>query len=104
MSQTVRHPGEVLRDDFMAPLGLTANALAMALRIPSSRITDLIKDDDPKSVTPEMALLLANYFGTMTDFWINLQTTYDFAHARGQPAGGSRAIRNAESLSRLHEL
>ena len=104
MSQTIRHPGEVLRDDFMAPLGLTANALAMALRIPATRITDLIKDDDPKPVTPETALLLANYFGTMTDFWINLQTTYDFARARQEPTGGSRATRNAESLSRLHEL
>ncbi len=104
MSPTVRHPGEVLRDDFMAPLGLTANTLAMALRTPSSRITDLIRDDDPKPITPETALLLANYFGTMTDFWINLQMTYDFAHPRQGSTGGPHAMRNAESRSRLQEL
>ncbi len=104
MSHSVRHPEEVLRNDFMAPLGLSADALAMALRVPVTRITDITKNDDPRAMTQSTALLLANYFGTMTDFWMNLQVAYDLSRASTNAAAESRAIRRPETGSRLQDL
>jgi antitoxin HigA-1 len=75
------HPGEVLREEFMKPLGLSANALAIALRVPATRIGDIVKADRPRSVTADTAIRLARYFGTTPDFWINLQAGYDLSVA-----------------------
>lgn len=104
MSQTTSHPGDVLRNDFMAPLGLSANGLAMALRVPSTRITAIVTDTDPQPITSETVLLLANYFGTMTDFWINLQAAYDLTRVRGSLPGGLRMAHAPEARSRLQDL
>ena len=104
MSHSVRHPGQVLRNDFMAPLGLSADALAMALRVPVTRITDIVTNDDPRAMTQSTALLLANYFGTMTDFWMNLQAAYDLSRAPANAAGGSHATRPPETGSHLQDL
>jgi antitoxin HigA-1 len=69
------HPGEVLRDDFMSPLGLSANALARALAITPARINDIVRGR--RGITADTALRLARYFGTDAQSWLNLQTNYD---------------------------
>jgi len=69
------HPGEVLREEFLVPLGVNAHALAMELRVPAPRINDIVRER--RSITPDTALRLARYFGTTPQFWLNLQTSYD---------------------------
>ena len=69
------HPGEVLREEFMEPLGLSANALAMALRVPAPRINDVVRER--RGVSPDTALRLARYLSTTPQFWVNLQASYD---------------------------
>ena len=71
------HPGEILREEFMVPLGLSANALATALRIPATRIGEIIKEN--RSVTADTALRLARYFGTTPQFWLALQSAHDLS-------------------------
>ncbi len=71
------HPGEVLREEYMAPLGLSANALATALRVPATRIGEIIKES--RAVTADTALRLARYFGTSPQFWLNLQSGHDLS-------------------------
>jgi addiction module HigA family antidote len=73
------HPGEILREEFMEPLGLTAHALAMALRVPATRIGDIVRER--RAITPNTALRLARYFGTSPDLWIGLQIDYDLRTA-----------------------
>jgi len=73
------HPGEVLREDFMAPLRLSMNRLALDLRVPVTRIAEILRGQ--RRVTPETALRLARYFNTTPLFWMNLQTTYDLQMA-----------------------
>jgi len=75
------HPGEVLREEFMKPLGLSANALALALRVPATRIGDILRDDKPRAVSADTAMRLARYFGTTAQFWLNLQCAYDLSIA-----------------------
>jgi|SRR5919112_1262557 addiction module HigA family antidote len=79
------HPGEVLREEFLEPLGLSANALATALRVPAPRVNDIIRER--RAITPDTALRLARYFGTTPQFWLNLQTSYDLKIAI-QESGG----------------
>lgn len=69
------HPGEILREEFMVPLGLSAYALAAALRVPAPRVNDIVRER--RGVTPDTALRLARYFGTTPRFWLNLQVSYD---------------------------
>ncbi len=69
------HPGEILREEFLEPLELTAHALSVALRVPAPRINDLARER--RSVTPDTALWLARYFKTTPQFWMNLQTSYE---------------------------
>jgi addiction module HigA family antidote len=69
------HPGEVLREEFLDPLGMTAHALAQALRVPAPRVNDLVRER--RRVTLDTALRLARYFDTSPQFWLNLQTSYD---------------------------
>ena len=69
------HPGEILREDYLAPLGLSVNALAHALRVPSTRLHEIVKER--RSVTPDTALRLARYFGGDPRSWLNLQAEYD---------------------------
>lgn len=74
------HPGEMLREDFLIPLGLTANRLAIELHVPSSRIADLVHER--RAMTADTALRLSRYFGMSPDFWMTLQTNYDLQTAR----------------------
>lgn len=76
----IEHPGEVLYNDFLVPLGLSSNQLAMALRIPPPRITELVRGR--RGMTPDTALRLACYFGTTAEFWMGLQTAHDLFWAR----------------------
>jgi len=73
------HPGETLADE-LAARGLSANALALKLRVPANRITGIIRGE--RSISAETALRLARYFGTSAAFWINLQSHYDLDVAR----------------------
>jgi addiction module HigA family antidote len=81
MTRITTHPGEVLREEFMKPLGLSASALARDLDVPVNRITGIIADIDPRSVTPDTALRLEQHFGMDAQFWLNLQTEYDLTKA-----------------------
>ncbi|MDR0439791.1 MAG: HigA family addiction module antidote protein [Candidatus Accumulibacter sp.] len=74
------HPGEVLREEFMIPLGLSANALAASLQVPAPRINDVARER--RAVTADTALRLARFFGTSAEFWMGLQVDYDTARAR----------------------
>lgn len=74
------HPGEVLSEEFLKPLGLTQVALAQHLAVPVQRINELVRGK--RGVTPETAWLLAGAFGTTPDFWVNLQTAHDLAATR----------------------
>jgi len=69
------HPGEVLREDFLLPLGMSANALAKALNVPAPRINDLVRER--RGVTADTAMRLARYFGGDARSWLNLQAAYD---------------------------
>ena len=65
----------------MAPLGLSANALALALRVPATRIGAIIRAERPRAVSADTALRLARYFGTTPEFWLNLQSAHDLSLA-----------------------
>ena len=69
------HPGEVLLEDFMKPLNLTANRLALELHVPATRIGEIVHER--RRITAETALRLARYFRTNAEFWLNLQNFYD---------------------------
>ena len=73
-------PGEVLREDFMEPLGLSANALAKALHVPPNRITSIL--NGTRSITADTALRLARYFTTTPQSWLNLQKNYELDVAK----------------------
>ena len=69
------HPGEILRADFMEPLQLSMNRLALDLHVPVTRIAEIVHER--RGITPDTALRLARYFKTTPLFWMNLQTAYD---------------------------
>jgi antitoxin HigA-1 len=68
------HPGEILREEFMAPLGLSMNRMAMDLRVPVTRIADIV--NERRGITADTALRFARYFKNSPTFWMNLQTRY----------------------------
>jgi len=69
------HPGEILREDFLAPLGMSAHALAKALHVTPARVNEIVKEK--RGITPDTALRLARYFGGDANSWLNLQQAYD---------------------------
>jgi addiction module HigA family antidote len=74
------HPGEILREAFLVPLGMSARQLAIALGVPANRISDLCRER--RDVTADTALRLGTYFGTSAQFWMNLQTAHDLSKAQ----------------------
>jgi antitoxin HigA-1 len=76
------HPGEILREEFMVPLHLNANKLALALHVPAPSIYEIVKEE--RGISPEMALRLGYVFGTTPDFWLNLQSEFDLRVVRNQ--------------------
>lgn len=75
------HPGEILKDELVAR-GLSAHALALALRLPASRINQIVRGE--RSITPETALRLARYFGGSPGIWLRLQVAYDLCRAEAE--------------------
>lgn len=69
------HPGEILREDYLVELGMSANALAKALKVPAPRINDIVRER--RGVTADTALRLARYFGGDAQSWLNLQSSYE---------------------------
>lgn len=69
------HPGEILREQYLVPLGLSAGALAKHLNVPRTRIERLVNEQ--VAMTPDTALRLAKHFATTPNFWLNMQTAYD---------------------------
>ncbi len=69
------HPGEILNEDYLKPLNLSMNRLALDLRVPVTRIAELVHGR--RAVTPDMALRLSRYFHTTPAFWLNLQSNFD---------------------------
>jgi len=69
------HPGEVLREDYLKPLNMSANALAVALKVPASRINDIVLER--RGVTVDTAMRIVRYFGGDVQTWMNLQTAYE---------------------------
>lgn len=76
------HPGEHLREDYLEPLGMSANALALALRVPATRINDIVREK--RAITPDTALRLGKYFKTSAEYWLNWQSAYDLKTADTQ--------------------
>ena len=83
------HPGEILREDYLAPLGLSARALAKALHVPAPRINDIVRER--RGITADTALRLARHFGGDARSWLNLQAAYDLRLAE---------IKSARRISR----
>ncbi|HJU22850.1 MAG TPA: HigA family addiction module antitoxin [Casimicrobiaceae bacterium] len=69
------HPGEILREEFLMPLQMSAHALSQAIRVPATRVNDIV--NAKRGITADTALRLARYFGNSPDFWMNLQAAYD---------------------------
>ena len=78
------HPGEILSEEFLKPLGLSMNQLALALRVPGNRINAIVAGH--RGITADTALRLGRYFGTSPQFWINLQARYDLESAKDELA------------------
>jgi addiction module HigA family antidote len=78
------HPGKVLRDEFMVPLGLNAANLARELAVSITDIREIIRAENPRSMAAGISLRLAYYFGTTPEFWLNLQAAHDISVARAE--------------------
>jgi antitoxin HigA-1 len=79
MPRVRTHPGEVLREEFMAPLGLSARALGAAIEVPANRLSEIARGR--RDVSADTALRLGRYFGTDPRFWLNLQAAHDLSKA-----------------------
>ena len=96
------HPGEILREEYMVPMGLSANALAHALGVTPARINDIVRER--RGITADTALRLARYFGTDAQSWINLQAAYDLRVAELAAGGTIKRVvkpRRAAKSSRV---
>jgi addiction module HigA family antidote len=93
------HPGEILREDFMKPLGLTTNKLALELRVPATRIGEIVHER--RRISADTALRLARYFNTNPEFWLNLQNFYDLEVSRrsGTASAIEREVHPASALA-----
>lgn len=74
------HPGEIIKEEYLEPLSMSVSALAIALRVPASRINDVVRQK--RGISIDTALRLARYFNTTAQFWMNLQISYDLKIAR----------------------
>ena len=90
------HPGEILREDFLVPLGMSANALSKALNVPAPRVNDIVRER--RGVSADTALRLGRYFDTSPQFWLNLPAMYDLRVA--EIAIGKRIVREVPVMER----
>lgn len=91
------HPGEVLREEFLIPLGITPHALALELQVSAPRMNDIVRER--RGVSADTALRLAAFFGTSPEFWMGLQADYDMAIAR---SGAAEAIARIRRYAPAH--
>jgi addiction module HigA family antidote len=105
------HPGETIREDFLKPLGMSVNKLALELRVPATRMTEIVHGR--RGISADTALRLARYFNTTPKFWLNLQASYDLAMAVEERSadvkadsalytGPKRAVRFGNTLEKCH--
>lgn len=94
VSVPVFHPGEILREEYLAPLGMSAGALARKLNVPRTRIERLVKETQP--VTADTALRLAKFFNTTPHYWLNMQAAYDLEQ---QAASLAEELQHIEVLA-----
>jgi addiction module HigA family antidote len=92
------HPGEILREEFMKPLGLSMNRMALDLRVPVTRIADIV--NERRGITADTALRFARYFKNSPTFWMNLQTRYDLEVAEDKIA--AKVQRDVQPLQVIH--
>ncbi len=92
------HPGEMLREEFLRPLGVTQRQLADAIQVPYQRVNEIV--NGRRGVTPSTALRLARYFGISVDFWLNLQQRWDLYGAMQEE---QKAIQKIRPLERVDE-
>lgn len=92
------HPGEILRSEFLDPLSMSVNALALALRVPAPRINDIVRGK--RAISADTALRLERYFGASAQFWLNLQIAYDLRVATA--AAGEQIEREIEPMPRAN--
>ncbi len=78
------HPGEILREEFLVPLGMSPHALSQAIRVAATRVNDIV--NGKRGVTADTALRLARYFGNSPESWLNLQAAYDLRAAERDAA------------------
>ena len=90
------HPGEILREDFLLELGMSANALARALNVPAPRVNDIVRER--RGISADTALRLARYFDSSPQFWLNMQTAYDLRVA--EIAAGKKIEREVSVISK----
>jgi addiction module HigA family antidote len=80
ITRTPVHPGEMLREEFMEPLGISINGLALELHVPVTRVSEIV--NERRGITADTALRLARHFGTSADFWMNIQKDYELILTR----------------------
>ena len=90
------HPGEILREEFMKPLNISQNALAIAIRVPVTRIGEIV--NEKRRITADTALRLGVFFNTTSEFWMNLQSNYDLQTAL---IGKETEIKSIQSSTKL---
>jgi antitoxin HigA-1 len=91
------HPGEILREEFMAPFGLNPHKLAMALRVPPPNMYEIVNERG--GISPEMALRLGRFFNMTPEFWMNLQAHYDLAVSKRK--AGDKIARDVTPMETL---
>lgn len=91
------HPGEILREEFLVPLGITPHALALALHVSAPRINDIVRER--RAITADTALRLSRFFGTSAEFWMGLQADYDMATTRLAIADALDRIRQFDATA-----
>lgn len=91
------HPGEMLVEEFLGPMGLTQRDLANGIRVPYQRINELVRGR--RGVTPSTALRLSRFFGVSPDYWLNLQLRWDLYHAQSAEASELRKIKQVRGRS-----
>lgn len=92
------HPGEILREEFMKPMGLSSTSLARALEVTPARVNEIVRER--RGITADTALRLARYFGTDVRSWLNLQTHYDIQRAEDAAGRAIRRIQPADVSQR----
>lgn len=97
-NRTPTHPGEMLLEEFLNPLGLTQRALADAIHVPYQRINDIV--NGRRGVTPSTALRLAKFFGLSSDFWMNVQLRWDMYFARKEELSSLEKIEPLKSMAK----